>query len=259
MTFAVRFKLIAGITEGEPLIERGRAPSHFAIHVEIGTEQVAEPPIVSEVPRQLARDQRIVDARAGRSCGGRRPRPPDPLSGTAPCRRGSSTGSTKPGPGYRRREMCRPSTSIAPVPGIDEIETLRKWSAGRKTHGFARLCHRAGESRGGSAKRQHAGCRQLLQTCCSLLISLDIEDPVAGLGSAAVPDLAFYGRIAPKVRRKGRINAPTLGPGRATAACHSRGQRETASHCHVRLPKSVSIPISRRLRNGSRRRCYSQS
>ena len=30
-------------------------------------------------------------------------------------------------------------TSPAPVPGIDEIETLRKWSAGREAHGFTRL------------------------------------------------------------------------------------------------------------------------
>src|SRR6478736_4556486 len=54
-------QLIAGITEGEPLIERGGAPSHFAVDVEIGPEQVAETPIVTEVPRQLARDQWIVD------------------------------------------------------------------------------------------------------------------------------------------------------------------------------------------------------
>src|SRR4051794_4649323 len=55
-------QLIAGITQGKALIERGGAKSRFAINVDIGTEQVAEPPIVTEVPRQLARDQRIVDA-----------------------------------------------------------------------------------------------------------------------------------------------------------------------------------------------------
>ena len=51
-------------------------------------------------------------------------------------------------------------TSIAPVPGVDEIETLRKGSPSRKTHGFARLGHRAGKSRGGYATRQRPGCRQ---------------------------------------------------------------------------------------------------
>ena len=54
-------QLIAGITQGKALIERSRTPSHFAINTQIGTEQIAESPIVSEVPRQLARDQRIVD------------------------------------------------------------------------------------------------------------------------------------------------------------------------------------------------------
>jgi hypothetical protein len=38
---------VAGIAEGEPLIERGRTPGDFAINTQIGTEQVAEPPIVS--------------------------------------------------------------------------------------------------------------------------------------------------------------------------------------------------------------------
>src|SRR5262245_9811877 len=55
-------QLVAGVTQGKALIERGVAPSHFAVHVNIGTEQVAEPPIVTEVPRQLPRDQGIVDA-----------------------------------------------------------------------------------------------------------------------------------------------------------------------------------------------------
>src|SRR5262245_21798831 len=55
-------QLVAGITQGKALIERCVAPSHFAVNVDIGTEQVAEPPIVAEVPRQLARDQWIVDA-----------------------------------------------------------------------------------------------------------------------------------------------------------------------------------------------------
>jgi hypothetical protein len=53
---------IAGITEGEPLIERGRTPCDFTFNTQIGTEQVAESPIVSQIPRQLARDERIVDA-----------------------------------------------------------------------------------------------------------------------------------------------------------------------------------------------------
>jgi hypothetical protein len=48
--------LVAGIAEREALIDRGRTPGRFATGVEIGAEQVAEAPIVSEVPRQLARD-----------------------------------------------------------------------------------------------------------------------------------------------------------------------------------------------------------
>src|SRR5262245_27509607 len=55
-------QLVAGITQGKALIERGVAPSHFAINVDIGAEQVAEAPVVAEVPRKLARDQGIVDA-----------------------------------------------------------------------------------------------------------------------------------------------------------------------------------------------------
>ena len=46
-------------------------------------------------------------------------------------------------------ERCVDPASIAPVPRIDEIETLRKWSAGREAHSFTRLGHRAGEGRGG--------------------------------------------------------------------------------------------------------------
>ena len=38
---------IAGITEGKPLIERGRTPCDFTINAQIGTQQVAESPIVS--------------------------------------------------------------------------------------------------------------------------------------------------------------------------------------------------------------------
>jgi hypothetical protein len=38
---------IAGITEGEPLIERGRTPCDFTINAQIGTQQVAESPVVS--------------------------------------------------------------------------------------------------------------------------------------------------------------------------------------------------------------------
>src|SRR6478752_2536328 len=49
-------QLVAGITQGKALIERGVAKSHFAVNVDIGTEQVADPPTVPEVPRQLARD-----------------------------------------------------------------------------------------------------------------------------------------------------------------------------------------------------------
>src|SRR5262245_22515930 len=48
-------QLVAGVTQGKALIERCVAPSHFAVNVDIGTEQVAEPPIIAEVPRQLPR------------------------------------------------------------------------------------------------------------------------------------------------------------------------------------------------------------
>ena len=37
---------IAGITEGKPLIERGRTPRNFAINTKIGTEQAAKSPVV---------------------------------------------------------------------------------------------------------------------------------------------------------------------------------------------------------------------
>src|SRR3954451_201533 len=94
---------IAGIAEGKPLIERGRTPCNFTINTQIGTEQVAESPIVPQVPCQLARDQRIVDAsQIGRTVDAE-PRPRDPQSGTVPCRRGSSMEWTRPGPGYRLR------------------------------------------------------------------------------------------------------------------------------------------------------------
>jgi len=52
---------------------------------------------------------------------------------------------------------------------------------------------------------------------------------------------------------------PTLGPGRASAACHSRGARGIASHCRGRLPKSVGIPIADNFAAGSRRQTYAQS
>src|SRR5262245_59592893 len=55
-------QLVVGITQGKAPLGRCVAPSHFAVNVDIGTEQVTEPPIVAEVPRQLARDQRIVYA-----------------------------------------------------------------------------------------------------------------------------------------------------------------------------------------------------
>ena len=82
-----------------------------------------------------------------------------------------------------------------PVPGIDEIETLRKWSPGRKTHGFARLCHRAGEGRGGSTERQHARCRQL----CKLAPSMEFR---GGTRFRCSPSLRSMGASAPQVRRK---------------------------------------------------------
>ncbi|MGC2439541.1 MAG: hypothetical protein WA478_23005, partial [Pseudolabrys sp.] len=40
-------QLVAGITQGKALIERGVAKSHFAVNVDIGTEQVADPPVVA--------------------------------------------------------------------------------------------------------------------------------------------------------------------------------------------------------------------
>ena len=36
-------------------------------------------------------------------------------------------------------DRCVDPTSVAPVPGIDEIETLRKRSPGREAHSFTRL------------------------------------------------------------------------------------------------------------------------
>ena len=175
MTFAVRFKLIAGITEGKPLIERGRTPCDFAINTQIGTEQVAESPIVSEVPRQLARDERIVDAsQIGRTVDtdldhGTRNQELYPAAEDRPWSRPSQDRDID-------SERCVDPTSIAPVPGIDEIETLRKWSTGRKTHGFTRLGHRAGEGRGGYATRQRSGCRPF-HNLLFIAISLDIGVP----------------------------------------------------------------------------------
>ena len=45
-------------------------------------------------------------------------------------------------------------------------------------------------------------------------------------------------------------HAPTLGPGKASAACHSRTTKYVLP---VRLPKNVSIPIAAVLETGSRR------
>jgi hypothetical protein len=79
-------------------------------------------------------------------------------------------------------ERCVDPTSIAPIAGVDEIETLRKWSPSRKTHGFTRLGHRAGKSRGGYATRQRSGCCYLPRH----------RSPVAGLGPLQL-DSGFYG------------------------------------------------------------------
>src|SRR4029079_16405379 len=169
---------IAGITEGEPLIERGRTPSDFTFKTQIGTEQVAEAPIVSQIPRQLARDERIVDAaQIGRTVDtdldhGTRNQELYPAAEDHPWGR----------PGQDRNvdsDRCVEPTSIAPVPGIDEIKPLGKWSASRETHSFTRLGHRAGEGRGGDATRQRSGCRQFHKLAVHCYLPRQ-RNPVAG-------------------------------------------------------------------------------
>ena len=115
-------QLIASITQGKALIERGRTPGDFAINTQIGTKQVAESPIVSEVPRQLARDQRIVDtSEVGRMVDtdldhGTRYQELYPAAEDRPWSRPSQDRDID-------SERCVDPTSIAPIAGVDEIET----------------------------------------------------------------------------------------------------------------------------------------
>ena len=171
-------QLIAGITQGKALIERGGAPSHFAIDVDIGTEQVAEPPIVTEVPRQLARDQRIVDAAqvggvvdADLDQGARY----QELHSAAEDRpRGRPSDDRNIDSETIRRRHFR---SVAPVPGIDEIETLQEVERRTQDPPFRQA---VSPSRRGPRRQYRATARSLpptLQTCWSFCISLDIGVP----------------------------------------------------------------------------------
>jgi hypothetical protein len=75
--------------------------------------------------------------------------------------------------------------------------------------------------------------------------------PVAGLGPLQSDVLAFR-CIAPRWRRKGRIQRSDTWAGEGSrSVSQSGGQREAASHCRSRLPKSVSIPIADVFRNGT--------
>ena len=140
------------------------------------------------------------------------------------------------------------STSLLrPVPGIDEIETLRKRSSGRKTHRFARLCHRAGEGRGGSTERQHARCRQLCKLAGHLYlpsIGVPWRDAVP---LQSIP--AKYGRI----RTTGASQAVGLTSdtwaGEGSRSVSQSGARRGNSPSRVRLPKSVRFPIADALKH----------
>ena len=79
---------------------------------------------------------------------------------------------------------------------------------------------------------------------------------MAGLGPLQ-SILALYGRIRTTgASQKVGLNAPTLGPGRASAACHSRRAKRDNSQCHVRLPKIVSFPIADAFRRRKPAQCY---
>src|SRR3954469_16152591 len=80
-----------------------------------------------------------------------------------------------------------------------------------------------------------------------IAISLDIEVP-CGTRSAAV---RFWLFKALKLRRKGRIQCSDTWAGDGCRSVSQSGAKEgqpLTANC--RLSKSVSIPISRRLRNG---------
>jgi hypothetical protein len=140
------------------------------VHVDIGAQQVAEIEPVPQVPRQLARDQRIVDVE---DVGGERPRRMDrhrwgrgeedhPAAQDGPRRR----------PGVDRNGDGDIDVDAAPVPPVervDEIEPGRRRSAGLRADGFARLRHRSGHRRrGAQRKRQQACGRQSGQVDCHL-------------------------------------------------------------------------------------------
>src|ERR1700745_953695 len=52
--------VVGGIAQRKPLIDRGVAPRHRAIVVEISSKQVAKAPSIAEVPGQLAEHRRVV-------------------------------------------------------------------------------------------------------------------------------------------------------------------------------------------------------
>ena len=125
-------------------------------------------------------------------------------------------------------------TSPAPVSGIDEVEALRKRSADRKTYGFARLRHRAGEGRGGSTERQHARCRQLHKLAAHLYLPRHRQSRGGTVPLQSI--LAIWAHPHRSASQKVGFNVPTLGPGRAPAACHSR----RAKRDNLSLPRPTS-------------------
>ena len=74
------------------------------------------------------------------------------------------------------------------------------------------------------------------------------RNPVAGLGPL---QFNFWLFNAPKVRRKGRIQRSDTWAGDGCRSVSQSGAKESQPlTANCRLSKSVSIPISRRLRNG---------
>ena len=105
--------------------EGSRAACRFTI-VQISAQQIAEPSC-SRDPMPTVPRRADCRRREGSWCDGHRPRPADRLAGTVLCRPKSSTASSSE---HRNGDPDRSvnATAIAPVPGVDEIKTLRKRS-----------------------------------------------------------------------------------------------------------------------------------
>ena len=166
--------------------------------------------------------------------------------------------STKPGPGYRLRETWSTPLSISSDLGIDEIETLRKWSARRKAHSFTRLGHRAGEGRGGYATRQHSVLAANFISLLFIAISLDIEVPWRDSGPLHFR-FWLFNALKSALQKLG-FNAPTLGPGgRLPQRVTAFGQKRVS----LSLPtadfrRASASPIADVLETESRSGYYNQ-